>query len=195
MCPTGVFSDPAARVRFRARGGLPCCGWHCMQHSAVRASRADRISCRHGAGSPDRSTAAQNTTLETQSDSATLPVVFCPHARRGSTAEETHTRHGAVGERWKGVCGQGQSGIGPQTASTDVKHNADGQPEMLRPADLQRMLNLSRSAFFQALSTGRILAPTRFGPRSPRWVRSTVTAWIADGAPHPDTWRKAQKVG
>jgi excisionase family DNA binding protein len=61
------------------------------------------------------------------------------------------------------------------------------EPLVLTPEELAKALGISRAHLFRLHSRGLLPRPLRFG-RSLRWDRSTVTQWLAAGAPSRDRW-------
>jgi len=55
------------------------------------------------------------------------------------------------------------------------------------------MLSLSKRQVFRLNSCGKIPAPIRIGG-SVRWAESTITAWLAAGAPDRQTFEAMQGV-
>ena len=63
--------------------------------------------------------------------------------------------------------------------------NTDNPQLLFGPAEIARMLRISRNAFYKMLNAGTLPAPdVRLGPRTPRWRRETVEQLI--GGPLPD---------
>jgi prophage regulatory protein len=59
--------------------------------------------------------------------------------------------------------------------------------QLLTANELGELLSLSKRQIFRLNSYGKIPAPIRIGG-SVRWVNSTITAWLAAGAPDCKTF-------
>ena len=54
---------------------------------------------------------------------------------------------------------------------------------LLRRAEVERMLGLSRSGLDDMVSSGVLPSPIRIGARAVRWRLSDISAWIAEKPP------------
>ena len=63
--------------------------------------------------------------------------------------------------------------------------------QLLTAKTLGRMLSLSKRQIFRLNSCGKIPAPIRIGG-SVRWAESTITEWLAAGAPNRKTFEMQQ---
>ena len=55
--------------------------------------------------------------------------------------------------------------------------------QLLNKSDLQRLLRVSASTLDRMVAAGRLPAPVELGPRTRRWSRTSVEAWIDAGCP------------
>ncbi|MHC4462173.1 MAG: helix-turn-helix transcriptional regulator [Planctomycetota bacterium] len=65
--------------------------------------------------------------------------------------------------------------------------------KLLTAKTLGQMLSLSKRQIFRLNSCGKIPAPIRIGG-SIRWAESTITKWIAAGAPDRRTFEAMQET-
>jgi predicted DNA-binding transcriptional regulator AlpA len=63
----------------------------------------------------------------------------------------------------------------------------------LSPTDAARLLGVSRATFFKMHSSGKLPMPVYLTPRTPRWVKAELVAWLTAGAPDRLTWTKLWK--
>ena len=56
-------------------------------------------------------------------------------------------------------------------------------PELLTLADIAKLLQVSTRTVHRYRSEGSLCEPVLLAGRTPRWRRSDVLAWIADGCP------------
>lgn len=67
------------------------------------------------------------------------------------------------------------------------------EAELLKWADLARVMNVSTSAVWSMHRDGRLgPLPLRFGPRCSRFRRQEVLDWIVAGSPPRNEWQARQ---
>ena len=72
-------------------------------------------------------------------------------------------------------------------------HNQDSGVQLLTAEAVGELMSLSKRQIFRLNSCGKIPAPIRIGG-SVRWVKSTISAWLAAGAPDRQTFEAMQET-
>jgi prophage regulatory protein len=72
--------------------------------------------------------------------------------------------------------------------------NTKPEIQLLTAKELGARLSLSKRQVFRLNSCGKLPAPIRIGG-SVRWAESTITKWLAAGAPDRKTFEVMQKAG
>ena len=65
--------------------------------------------------------------------------------------------------------------------------------QLLSAKTLGQMLSLSKRQIFRLNSCGKLPAPIRIGG-SVRWAETTISEWLAAGAPDRKTWEAMKKA-
>ena len=71
--------------------------------------------------------------------------------------------------------------------------NTKSEIQLLTAKQLGGLLSLSKRQIFRLSSCGKLPAPIRIGG-SVRWAESTITKWLAAGAPDRKTFEAMQGV-
>ncbi|MCC6426019.1 MAG: helix-turn-helix domain-containing protein [Phycisphaerales bacterium] len=82
--------------------------------------------------------------------------------------------------------------IPPRGLTTGL--SPEGEPWLLTPCQLAKLLGISRAKFFRLVSSGLIPEPIRFG-RCVRWSVWVIAAWINAGCPPRDKWNPGSPTG
>jgi prophage regulatory protein len=77
----------------------------------------------------------------------------------------------------------------------DAKTNhLNPNTQLLTAKAVGQMLSLSKRQIFRLNSCGKLPAPLRIGG-SVRWAESTISQWLAAGAPDRKTFEATQQTG